>query len=204
MIISHKYKFIFIKTRKTAGSSISNVLRKYLGPNDIADGDWVDGLEPLNVTYDRNSKDGHQTSLWIKKNFPKEFDTYYKFTVERNPWQKVPSGYKFYKKINVKNLPNNITDFLKWEKKKWIPVDWNWYTIKDKIVVDNIIQYDHLHSEFKTIMNRLDIPYQDELSTVKMKSFKTDEVYKLSKEDDKLIKDLFHKEIKFFNYTKVI
>jgi len=35
MIISHKYKFIFIKTRKTAGTTIEYNLSKYLGKNDI-------------------------------------------------------------------------------------------------------------------------------------------------------------------------
>ena len=35
MIISHKYKFIFIKTRKTAGSSIEYNLSNYLGDDDV-------------------------------------------------------------------------------------------------------------------------------------------------------------------------
>lgn len=35
MIISHKYKFIFIKTYKTAGSSIELYLSKYCGKQDI-------------------------------------------------------------------------------------------------------------------------------------------------------------------------
>ena len=35
MIVSHKNKFIFLKTRKTAGSSIEIALSKHCGPEDI-------------------------------------------------------------------------------------------------------------------------------------------------------------------------
>jgi len=35
MIISNKYKFIFIKTRKTADTTIEYNLSKYLGNDDI-------------------------------------------------------------------------------------------------------------------------------------------------------------------------
>ncbi len=35
MIVSHKHKFIFIKTRKTAGTSVEIALSKICGKNDI-------------------------------------------------------------------------------------------------------------------------------------------------------------------------
>ena len=35
MIISHKHNFIFIKTRKTAGSSVELYLENFCGPDDI-------------------------------------------------------------------------------------------------------------------------------------------------------------------------
>ena len=35
MIISHRHRFIFIKTRKTAGTSIEIALSRYCGPSDV-------------------------------------------------------------------------------------------------------------------------------------------------------------------------
>ena len=35
MIISHKYKFIFFKVSKTAGTSIEIALSEFCGPDDI-------------------------------------------------------------------------------------------------------------------------------------------------------------------------
>lgn len=35
MIVSHKYKFVFIKTAKTAGTSTEIALSKFCGPDDI-------------------------------------------------------------------------------------------------------------------------------------------------------------------------
>ena len=44
MIISHKHKFIFLHSRKCAGSSMEVALNKHLGPNDIQIGSWTETL----------------------------------------------------------------------------------------------------------------------------------------------------------------
>lgn len=44
MIISHKHKYIFLRSRKTASSSLCAVLNKTLGPADIQVGGWADAL----------------------------------------------------------------------------------------------------------------------------------------------------------------
>ena len=44
MIISHKHKFIFLHARKCAGTTMEIILNKYLGPNDIQIGSWVETL----------------------------------------------------------------------------------------------------------------------------------------------------------------
>lgn len=45
MIISHQHQFIFMHSRKTAGSSVSTALNRYLGQNDIQIGGWVDAIK---------------------------------------------------------------------------------------------------------------------------------------------------------------
>ena len=45
MIISHKHKFIFFKTRKTAGSSIQVALGEHCGDNDIITGQYRKGVD---------------------------------------------------------------------------------------------------------------------------------------------------------------
>ncbi|MFW6009256.1 MAG: sulfotransferase family 2 domain-containing protein [archaeon] len=57
MIISHKHKFIFIHTRKTAGSTITVYLNKYLGPNDLQIGAWGESIKNGNKYNKRFIKD---------------------------------------------------------------------------------------------------------------------------------------------------
>lgn len=45
MIISHAHKFIFIKTRKTAGTSVEMALHSICGPDDVLTPDYIDESE---------------------------------------------------------------------------------------------------------------------------------------------------------------
>ena len=45
MIVSHKHKFIFLKTRKTAGSSIQVTLAEHCGEDDIITGQYRLGID---------------------------------------------------------------------------------------------------------------------------------------------------------------
>lgn len=129
MIISHRHRFIFIKTEKTAGTSIELALARICGPEDTvtavvhpADRELQKSLgsgyrsqqndviplrflTPLDMA--RGLKEGrrprftnHMGATDIRRFVPREvWNDYYKFCVERNPWDKVVSLYSWWKEL---------------------------------------------------------------------------------------------------------
>ena len=119
MIISHEHKFIFIKTAKTGGSTIENILGNHLGDRDIASGSGYHDVNNRKVRYthklnfirfDYPSVLGGYShvpaSFLYKKYFkghrPKD---YFVFTIERNSYDKAISHWwwhqhtkRFYKR----------------------------------------------------------------------------------------------------------
>lgn len=69
MPISHKYKCIFIHVPKNAGTSITNEFQM--------------------------QETGHWRATAIKRAHPKEWETYFKFTVVRNPFDRFVSSYNY-------------------------------------------------------------------------------------------------------------
>jgi len=194
LIISHKYKFIFIKTVKTAGTSIEVYLSPFCSKGDI--------LTPMHPPEDnhvgRNYK-GNKISIPMydilysfPSNHKKQFkrilnkgkyyshipalqiksfvlksiwNNYFKFCVERNPWDKVVSLYHMVnfnrtEKVSFKTFIN------RWK----LQSNYNLYTsLTGNIIVDKIIKYDNLNEELTSVFTQLGIPFSGQLS-VKAKS----------------------------------
>ncbi len=196
MIISHEHKFIFIKTRKTAGSSVESYLFPYLGKSDVCTGSPGDGTPKINTT----EIDGHKGWNFVQQNFKDEFDNYFKFTIERNPWDKYVSMYYWYKHTKPKKVKNGFEHFIK-NLDKLKVVDTRLYLDQQIIKVDKIIKYEDLHEQFL----KLPIPYNGELLTTFKKcgvrknkeyqSMYTEETKQIVADHSKFIIDYF--EYKF-------
>jgi hypothetical protein len=184
MIVSHRYKFIFIKTHKTAGSSIEMALAPECGPDDIVtpmESNADSGL-PRNFhqpsalgrmyaksSFFRKCIDRHSDLIapWYYEHMPasrvKEligadvWDSYHKFCVERNPWDKVVSYYNWKTMGQGKSLP----DFKTWvmEKTHRLPLDGRLYFDGDKCMVDEVIEFGDFKAGFGKLCERLGIPY---------------------------------------------
>lgn len=201
MIISHKHKFIFLKTRKTAGSSIQKVLLNILGDDDIVLTDGRDGHERKNAT---TLLEPHAGWTEISTHYPYEWENYHKFTVERHSWDKVVSSYFFYKNVKPKKVKRGFEFFILNGKHQLVN-DWPRYADQnDNILVDTILRYENLYTEFEEMLKMLNIPYNNELEKTFVKSehrLVRDYREMYTDETRKRIEEIFNKPINFFNYV---
>lgn len=163
MILSHKYKFIFIKTAKTAGTSIEVDLCKILGDSDIATPIYpvIEGHAPQNFKRGIFKKDfyNHMPASELKKYVGSDiFDSYFSFCVEREPVDKCISHYCMLRNSPHHNEKNLSLTFDEYVERKNFPIDTNKYTdLNGKLLVSKILKYERLHEEMEEVSKLLGI-----------------------------------------------
>ncbi|NER83584.1 MAG: sulfotransferase family 2 domain-containing protein [Leptolyngbya sp. SIO1D8] len=189
MIISHKYKFIFLKTRKTAGTSIEIALSQFCGAKDVitpivgADerkrrelgfrgpqnyniplsfyqkSDW------LTLLRERKPKQffNHAGAVFIRDNIGQDiWNSYFKFCFERDPFDKAISRYYW----NTREPRPEISNFLEATQIKFLS-DWQIYTIDNQIVADFVGRYENLADDLAIVAEKIGL--SGELSLPKAK-----------------------------------
>lgn len=199
MIISHKYKFIFIKTYKTAGTSLEAYLSDYCDEEDV-----VTPIYPPLVSHrPRNAGAfyNHMPATEVKSEVGEVFwGAYYKFCVERNPWDKVLSFYWMERFRQGGAL--SLDDFLASSK---IGFNWPLYTDENQVqpIVDQVLRYESLDRELEVLFGNLGIPWAGKLHYRAKGDYRTDrrhyrEVF--TKGQAELIARCFKKEIDWHGY----
>ena len=167
-------------------------LINYLGNDDICTGSDPDKTPRKNTT----ETNGHKSWQWIENNYPKEWKTYYKFAVERNPWDKIVSAYFYYKSRKPKKVAKRFDAFIKSAKDQ---NDWKLYAQGSNIKVDTLIDYTSLHESFL----ELPVPYNNELLCTFVKSDthrKRDYKKMYTEETKEIIAQRFANVIDYFGY----
>jgi Sulfotransferase family len=174
MIISHQHKFIFLKTKKTAGTAIEAALSELCGPSDVItpyrEESETDrkGLGPQNYRIEHPLKP--KRPLWRKllgrperyyhhsvgfyEHMPASrvrdyvgeevWRSYFKFAFDRNPWDRQVSWYLY--KTKSKSIRPSFERFMQ-DRRRAFVTNYAIYTIDGALAVDFVGRYENLQDE---------------------------------------------------------
>lgn len=181
MIVSHRHRFIFVRTRKTAGTSVEIALSKFCGPTDIITRDTDDALRrelgypgPQNdvgipwsaytfgewrrllLRGERARFKNHMPAARIRALVGDEiWRSYYKFAIERDPWDKAISLY--YWRTRNEQPRTELLRFLQQVGARSLS-NAHIYTIDGQLAVDRIVAYERLATQLEEIRLHLGLP----------------------------------------------
>ena len=156
MIVSHKHKFIFFKPWKVGGNSVEHNLITHCGDGDIIDNTHRNPKDTLDIVGE------------------KIFNEYFKFTIARNPWDRMVSYFWWQDGGLVgENHRENIEKLVKlkfngYEFKeqfaKWIGnyTHFNepfYFDEGGTATMDCYMQFERLATDYKKVCNKLKLPY---------------------------------------------
>ena len=177
MIVSHQHRLIFLKTRKTAGTSVEIALSRVCGPDDtitpLADEDEelrrsLGGrgpqnnaspplpLKPFNHMQARRARRVVGREVWR---------SYYRFAIERNPWDLVVSQYFW--RYRAEEAPA----FDEWVRRpvvqKLADKNARIYRLRGEIAVDRVLRFESLDADLAALWAERGLPGSPELPHAK-------------------------------------
>ena len=218
MLISHVRRFIYLKTRKTAGTSVEIYFEPFcvdperysgerhhrepevsqwgvVGSRGFAAGTWYNHMPAARV-LELTGED-----IW---------NAYLKFCVIRNPLDKVVSWFWHSVSDPIRAelvnadfaLVRNF--FAEWTATRSFPEDRSIYSIGGAPVVDEFVRYERLLPDLQSLCARLDVPWQPErLGRYKSEYRKRPESFEdyYTKEAVHRVREAFAWEMEYFNYS---
>jgi hypothetical protein len=240
MIVSHRHRFIFIKTQKVAGTSVEIALSKFLGPEDVVTPivDPADealrrrlgvcGPQNYRATLRDLFREGMSLSgegrnyarqiiggKWPQRYFnhigaeairaavgEKVWTEYFKFTIERNPFDKAVSAFFYYGRRRVPDL--QFRAFVLSGEAERVS-DFDKYALRGLPAMDFVARYETLASDLDQVGNRLGL---DERLSGLLRSIRTKTTSRgkepvatyYDKETRAVIEIQFARECRYFGY----
>jgi hypothetical protein len=177
MLVGHKHKFIFTKTVKTAGTSVEGYLQNYCKPEEdrgepedyhpqqVSDYGIV-GIRgvPTPIASKTYRWYNHKPASDIKKDIGDEtWDSYFKFTSIRNPYDRVISLYYFYNRILMgrpkQSFKKDRVDFIKFVDYHRHDIAYNqdMFMIDGKFCLDDVVRYEQLHTDMNRVCDKIGV-----------------------------------------------
>jgi hypothetical protein len=199
MVISHKFRFIFVKNLKVAGTSLEAYLSPLCGERDIFTPIHppVEGHQARNARGFYNHMPAHEIRTRVSERL---WNSYYRFTIERNPWDKTLSHYAMERHYAGDNL--SFDDYLAREElinTHFIYTD----PLDDSLLVDRVLSYERLEEELSEVFAQLDVPFDDGLNVHAKAGYRQDrrpyrKIYNAAQRQR--VTEVFDWEIKHLGY----
>lgn len=227
MILSHRHRFIYVKTYKTASSSVEAALSKLLGPDDVITPARADIEEsrgdvkaqnyrldhplvpkrPLLKRLLRRPERANHPSVGYYHHMPawrirayvgeEIWNSYFKFTFERNPWDRQVSWYWFKRVRRGRGF--TFEEFLRDRRRAWVP-NFDLYSADDRVVVDFVGRYEEIGKGFEVIADRLKLPGGLDLPHINKSEREADYRNWYKPETCALMAEWYRREIEKFGY----
>jgi hypothetical protein len=171
VIASHAHRFVFVKTRKTAGTSLEIALSRHCGPDDIVtrispeDEELrtaAGGVGPQNDDTDPGSY-AHMGARRVIEVIGREtWDDYFTFAVERNPYDVVASSYRY--SARKPSFTKTFAEFVRTPRRmERLALNERLYRLDGRVVVDRVYRYEELPEAVADLSSRLgldlDLPH---------------------------------------------
>jgi hypothetical protein len=174
MIVSHEHKFIFLKTKKTAGTAIEAALSELCGPDDVITPYREEsererqGRPPQNYRIEHPLKPKRSLlrrilmrperyyhpsvgfyehmPAWRARAYLGEdiWRSYFKFAFDRNPWDRQVSWYLY--KTKSKRARPSFGRFMRDRRRAYVD-NYQLYTIDGEVAVDFVGRYESLDKD---------------------------------------------------------
>jgi hypothetical protein len=198
MLISHRYKFIYTKTVKTAGTSVEAYFERFCLPDG-------DERVPTDARDEHESTAGivgyrgklrekprwyqyrgrlvanpkwfnHMSAALIRRQIGAEiWDSYFKFSVVRNPFDKAISAFEHFGRDHA--VPSGLTGWIFRQRhrsctpeqlrfrhwmRRGLPRDRDKLVIDSRVCLDDVIRYESLETDLARICGRIGVPWEPE------------------------------------------
>lgn len=168
-LICHSKKFIFLKTRKTAGTTLEMALQQYCAPRQEIP-ERTGYVETEDGIIGTRAYDGvaapvieHMSARQVREFVGEQiWRDYLKITVVRNPYEKLISEF-YWANQEAKKLPRDaqIEAFRAWvlsDQRKWTVEDRNIIAIGQRPVAQVVVRHENFDADIGHLAERLEIP----------------------------------------------
>jgi len=224
MIISHTNRYIFIKSTKTAGTSIEAALSNHCRGDDVVTplGDYDFNRDETGAWVHKSMNEGsyqqHDDARTIRDSLPAEvWNGYFKFSIARNPWDRTLSRFFWNHRSDpaLKPQPGLLQRlgvpadelaparkaFKRFLKEEAWDTNDRFYLIDGVLCVDYVVRYERLAEDLLEVCRRVGLP---ELHLPRLKSGMRSKKHHYSDyyddESRELVAERHRNDIHFFGY----